>query len=401
MLKPQSTAVIITLASVVALGPLSTDMYLPSLPDLTRVFDTSVDRVQVTLSVFLFGFAFAQLVYGPLADRYGRKPVMIGGLILFFIASVGCALATTIEELILFRFLQALGACGGPVLGRTMVRDIHGPVNAAKVLSMMGSIMALAPAVAPVLGGYMAAWFSWSSTFIFLSVYAIVVTLLIAFKVPESLAAENRSSLKPLTILNNFGTLLRHRQYLGYSLCCSFMFSGLFAFLSGAPFVLIDYFNVAAENSGIFYALASFGFLTGTIIAQRTGSGIGINGVLKRGTAVAVIAGIAMLIPALLGIHFLWITTLTQIVYMIGVGMVMPQAMAGALAPFAKIAGTGSSLLGFIQSISAATVGMLVGHYHSGTPTTMAVTIAAMALFAMLSFIFLVRPTPIRPLPQP
>ncbi|WP_372599688.1 Bcr/CflA family multidrug efflux MFS transporter [Amphritea sp.] len=392
MFRPNSTAVIITLAAAVALGPLSTDMYLPSLPGLTRVFDTSVDQVQVTLSVFLYGFAFAQLIYGPMADRFGRKPIMLGGLLLFILSSIGCALSTTIEQLILFRFLQALGACGGPVLGRTMVRDIHGPVNAAKVLSMMGSIMALAPAVAPVIGGYMVALFEWTSTFIFLGVYAIAAALLIAFKVPESLAPENRSSLRPLTILNNFSTLLKHRQYLGYSLCCSFIFSGLFAFLSGAPFVLIDYFQVPAEHSGIFYAIASCGFLTGTLIAHRTGTGIGINGILRRGTTVSVLAGVAMLLPALMDIHNLWITALTQVVYMVGVGMVMPQAMAGALAPFATIAGTASSLLGFIQSISAASVGMLVGHYHSGTPTTMAVSIATMAMLSLLSFVLLVKP---------
>ncbi len=392
MFKPQSTAVIITLAAAVALGPLSTDMYLPSLPNLTTVFDTTVDRVQITLSVFLYGFAFAQLVYGPLADRFGRKPIMLAGLALFIIASVGCVQSSTIEELILFRFLQALGACGGPVLGRTMVRDIHGPVNAAKVLSMMGSIMALAPAIAPVIGGYMVVWFEWSSTFIFLCCYAVIAFLLITFKVPESLARENRSSLKPLVILNNFWTLLKHREYIGYSLCCSFIFSGLFAFLSGAPFVLIDFFNVPAQHSGIFYAVASCGFLSGTLIAQRIGSRVGINGVLKRGTTLAVISGLTMLLPALFDLHNLWLTTITQICYMVGVGMVMPQAMAGALAPFSTMAGTASSLLGFTQSLIAASVGMLVGHYHSGTPTTMALCIALMGSLSLLSFWLLVKP---------
>ncbi|MBN0987193.1 Bcr/CflA family multidrug efflux MFS transporter [Amphritea pacifica] len=392
MFRPTSTAVIVTLAAAVALGPLSTDMYLPSLPGLTRVFDTSVDRVQITLSVFLYGFAFAQLVYGPLADRFGRKPVMLGGLLLFVLSSLGCAVATTIEQLIFFRFLQALGACGGPVLGRTMVRDIHGPVNAARVLSMMGSIMALAPAIAPVIGGYMLAWFEWRAVFIFLTGYAIASMLLIAFKVPESLADKNRSSLKPLVILGNFGLLLKHREYLGYTLCCSFIFSGLFAFLSGAPFVLIDYFKVPAQHSGIFYALASGGFLSGTLIAQRIGCRTGINGVLQRGTVISVLAGLSMVLPALLDIHHLWLTAITQIVYMCGVGMVMPQAMAGALAPFAKMTGTASSLLGFSQSLIAASIGMLVGHYHSGTPTTMAVSIAAMAILSLASLWLLVKP---------
>lgn len=393
MFKPQSISVIIILAAAVALGPLATDMYLPSLPGLTTVFDTTIDRVQVTLSVYLYGFAFAQLIYGPLADRFGRKPIMLAGLTLFILGSIGCVQATTIEELIVFRFIQALGACGGQVLGRTMVRDIHGPVNAAKALSMMGSIMALAPVVAPVIGGWMIIWFEWTSTFIFLTSYAVITLLIIIIKVPESLAVEHRNSLNPLIILKNFGTLVKHPVFMGYTLSCSFIFSGLFAFLSGAPFVIIDYFGFPAEHSGIFYAIASCGFLTGTIIAQKIGARVGINGVIKRGTLFAVTAGITMLTPALFDFHNLWLTASTQVIFMIGVGMVMPQAMAGALIPFPKITGTASSLLGFTQSVIAASTGMLVGHYHSGTPTTMAITIAAMGALSMLSFIILVKPS--------
>lgn len=397
MFKPQSLSVIIILAAAVALGPLATDMYLPSLPGLTAIFDTTTDRVQVTLSVYLYGFAFAQLVYGPLADRFGRKPILLGGLALFILGSIGCVQSTTIEELIAFRFLQALGACGGQVLGRTMVRDIHGPVNAAKALSMMGSIMALAPVIAPVIGGWMIAWFDWTSTFIFLCSYGVFAFILITFKVPESLASENRSSLKPWVILKNFGTLIKHPLFMGYTLSCSFVFSGLFAFLSGAPFVIIDYFGFPAEHSGIFYAIASCGFLTGTIIAQRIGTKVGINGVIKRGTLFSVVAGLSMVLPALFDVHNLWLTAFTQVVFMIGVGMVMPQAMAGALIPFPKITGTASSLLGFTQSVIAASTGMIVGHYHSGTPTTMAVTIAAMGVLALLSFLLLVKPATTRP----
>lgn len=392
MFKPQSTAVIVTLAAVVALGPLSTDMYLPTLPDLTSVFNTSTERVQVTLSVFLYGFAVAQLIYGPLADRLGRKPMLLAGLVLFTLASYGCSQATTIEQLILFRFLQALGACGGPVLGRTMVRDIHGPVNSAKVLSMMGTIMALAPAIAPIIGGYMVIWFDWSSTFVFLTCYGIAAILLITLKIPESLSPENRSSLKPAAILNNYRTLCKNRVYLGYSLSCSCVYAGLFAFLSGSSFVLIDYFKIQPEHYGWFYALVTGGYMTGTQIAQRIGPVIGINALLQRGTLLGASAGLAMLIPALLDIHNLWLTISTQVLFMIAMGIVMPLSMAGAMAPFPAIAGTASSLLGFIQSLIAATAGLVVGHYHSGTPTTMAVTIAVMGCFSLVSFAVLVKP---------
>ena len=392
MFPAQSMAVIITLASVVALGPLSTDMYLPALPELTRVFNTDIEQVQITLSVFFYGFAVAQLFYGPLADRFGRKPVLLSGMLLFFLATLGCALATSVEELILYRFLQALGACAGPVLGRTMVRDIHGPVNAAKVLSVMGSIMALAPILAPVLGGYITVWFDWSATFYFLAAYALISALFIQFRVAESLDPDNKSSLKPIAILRNFGTLLKNRNYIGYTLSCSTVFAGLIAFMSGSSFVLIDYFGVKTEHAGMFYALASGGYLMGTQIAHRVGPRIGINRMISFGGLLATSSGLVMVIPALMDFHHLWLTTISQIAFMAAVGIVMPQAMAGALANFPQIAGTASSLLGFTQSIFAATAGLLVGHNHSGTPTTMALTIATMGLLSLLAFRVLVRP---------
>lgn len=392
MFKPQSTAVIVTLAAAVALGPLSTDMYLPTLPGLTQVFNTSIEQVQVTLSIFLFGFAVAQLIYGPLADRFGRKRILLGGLALFTAASFGCAQSATIEQLIMFRFLQALGACSGPVLGRTMVRDIHGPVHSARVLSMMGTIMALAPAIAPIIGGYMVIWFDWSSTFIFLTSYGVITLLLITFKVPETLLPENRSSLKPAVILGNYGTLLKHRVFLGYTLACSFIYAGLFSFLSGSSFILIDYFKVEEQHYGLFFAMVVLGYMVGTQIAQRVGPVIGINTMLKRGAILGAVSGITMLVPALFDLHNLWLTISTQVLFMMAVGIVMPQAMAGALAPFPTIAGTASSLLGFTQSLIAASAGLLVGHYHSGTPTTMALSIAAMGVLSLLSFVVLVRP---------
>ncbi|MCV6612930.1 MAG: Bcr/CflA family multidrug efflux MFS transporter [Amphritea sp.] len=397
MFKANSFAVILTLASVVALGPLSTDMYLPALPGLTTVFTTSIDQVQITLSVFLLGFAVTQLIYGPLADRFGRKPVLLAGLALFIAASLGCSLANTIEQLISYRFLQALGACAGPVLGRTIVRDIHGPVNAAKVLSMMGTIMALAPAIAPILGGYMVVWFSWSSIFWFLTFYGAIAWLLIAFKIPESLDSNNRSSLRIGVIISNYGTLLRHRVYMGYTLACSFIFSGLFAFLSGSSFVLIDYFSVNQEHYGLFFAMAVGGYMTGTQIAQRLGPRLGINTMLLYGAILGFSAGLTMVIPALINIHNLWLTVLTQVFFMMAVGIVMPQAMAGALAPFSAMTGTASSLLGFTQSIIAACAGLIVGHFHDGSPTTMAITIALMGMLSLLSFYFLVGPQRAKP----
>lgn len=393
MFAPASLATIIVLASVVALGPLSTDMYLPALPRLTDSLNTSIDQVQITLSIFFAGFAVAQLIYGPLGDRFGRKPILLAGLSLFTLASFGCATASTIEELILYRFLQAVGACGGPVLGRTMVRDIHGPKKSADVLSMMGTIMALAPALAPILGGYMLLILDWQSIFIFLGVYGVVTTLLIFFMVQESLEPENVSSIQPLKVLSNYGTLLKSKVYLGYTLACSFTFSGLFSFLSGSSFVLIDYFGVPEENYGFYFTVVVLGYMSGTQVGQRIGPRIGINKMLVSGTSLAALSGGLMFGASVIDMHHLYWVVGCQFFFMMAVGMVLPQAMAGAMGPFPNMAGTASALLGFIQSGVAAIVGLIVGHTHSGTPTVMATSIFVMGTLALVSYLIFISPS--------
>lgn len=386
MFVATSLATVLVLASVVALGPLSTDMYLPALPRLTEELLTTVDQVQITLSIFLAGFAVAQLIYGPLADRFGRKPVLLAGLGLFTLASFGCAAAGSIDELIVYRFLQALGACGGPVLGRTMVRDIHGPVHSARVLSMMGTIMALAPAVAPIIGGYLLLFFNWNSIFIFLGIYGALVFVIISTQVGESLAPENVSSINPGKVLGNYRTLITHPLFLGYTLCCSFTFAGLFSFLSGSTFVLIDFFAVSETHYGFYFTAVVFGYMAGTQISQRLGPRCGINPMLQAGTLLAALAGGAMLAASALNWHSLYWLIGCQVLFMVAVGMVMPQAMAGAMGPFPAMAGTASALLGFIQSTIAALIGLAVGHLHTGSPTVMAASIALMGLLSVLSY---------------
>ena len=389
-MKNSSSKLVWILATVVALGPLSTDMYLPTLPRLGEALNAPVEQVQTTLSVFFAGFAVAQLIYGPLADRFGRKPILLTGLALFTLATIGCAVAETIEQLISYRFMQALGACAGPVIGRTIVRDIYGPQQAARMLSMIGTIMALAPAIAPILGGFLALWYDWPSIFYFLTGYGVLAIMLIAIKVNESLAQADRQSINPLAIGRNFATLLCDRNYIGYTLACSFTFSGLFSFLSGSAFVLIDYFKVPQEQYGFFFAFVVIGYMSGTQIAQRFGPRLGIQAMLARASLLGLVSGLAMAVPAWLGWHqLIWLIG-CQFLFMVAVGMLMPQAMAGALAPFGHMAGTASSLLGFIQSAIAATVGLVVGHIHSGTPITMATSIAAMGILAWLSFHLLV-----------
>ena len=239
MLALTSVWTTILLAAAVALGPLAIDMYLPALPAMGEALSANTGQVQLTLSIYMVGFALAQLVCGPLADRFGRKPIMIGGFLLFAIASVVCALATNIETLILCRFLQALGGSAGPVLGRAAVRDIYSPRDAAKIMAILASIMALAPAVAPTLGGFMVVSLGWSSIFLALGGYALIMAVVVAVGIPEPMRPENRQSLRVSSLWKNYRAIASDISFLGYTLTNSLTFAGLFAFLSGSSFVLL------------------------------------------------------------------------------------------------------------------------------------------------------------------
>ena len=391
MLSPRSIQITAIIASLVALGPLSTDMYLPAFPAMMEAFSADIDEVQRTLSVFMLGFAFAQLAYGPLSDRFGRKPVLLGGIALFFLSSLGILLVDSIETLTLLRLFQAIGGSAGPVLGRAMVRDIHGPRESARLLSYIGTAMALAPAAAPILGGFMTVWFGWSSIFLFLACYGLLGLALLRFLVPETAPRDDRPSIAVRSLLANYGLLLRHPNWRWYTLCCSFVFGGLFSFLSGASFVIIEFLGHSEATFGLFFAFVVVGFMAGTLIGGRTVRTVGIERLIGIGSAVAASSGVLMALLALLQVYHAAAVVIPQTLFMVGVGIVMPQSMAGALAPFPHIAGTSSALLGFIQMSMAAGVGILVGHYHDGSPRSMAVAIAVMGLLTLLSFLMLKR----------
>lgn len=186
MTDKHSILTVIIISMLVALGPLATDIYLPALPELTKALNTTTSNAQLTLSIYFIGFAFGQLIYGPLSDRYGRKPILQIGLVIFIISSVIASLATSIESLLIARLFQSLGGCAGPVLGRAMVRDMFSPEDAGQVLSHIASVMAIAPAVAPIIGGALTIAYGWEANFIFLFIYGFVILLVMTIKLPES-----------------------------------------------------------------------------------------------------------------------------------------------------------------------------------------------------------------------
>lgn len=382
------------LTTLVALGPLSTDLYLPSLPTLATVFATDAARVQLTLSVFLAGFAVAQLAYGALSDRYGRRPVMLGGLLLYFLASLGCLFAASIEMLIAARFLQAVGACAGPVLGRAIVRDVWGPVEAVRVLAYVSGAMAIAPLLGPTLGGWLTVWFGWQSNFVLLALFSALQLIAVHAWLGESNRHPDATATQPRRMAGNFRILLADRNYLGYLLALGFSYSALFAFISGSSFVLIGRFGLSPQVFGMCFGLVVAGYLSGSMLSGRLVRRFGGDRLLLAGGVLGAFAGAAMWGLDLAGVHHLAAVLAPMFFVTLSVGLVMSNAVGQALAPYPKMAGSASSLLGFCQMGIAAVAGGLVGHGIDASATVLPMTVAVCALLVPLSFLALVRHRP-------
>jgi len=378
------------LALAVALGPLATDMYLPALPRISQDLDSPAGPVQLTLSLYLAGFALAQLICGPLSDRYGRKPVMIAGLLIFILASIGCARAESIETLLTCRFLQAIGGCAGPVLGRAAIRDIYPPRQAARMLALLASLIALAPALAPTLGSLLLVRHDWGAIFVALAIYGAVTLVLLTFAMPESLPRERRRSVPLRHLLRNYRILLTDSRFLGYTFTNAAIYGGLFAFLSGAPFVLIEVLGIPPGHFGFWAAGIVAGYIAGNLVSARLSGQVPGDRILARGLVIALAGGGSMAILATRGSAGVWAVILPQSLFMVGAGMLLPQALAGALANFPTMAGTASALFGFVQMAVAAGAGALVGHLHNDSPGVMAMVIALCALAAAICYRLLV-----------
>ncbi|MHA7817607.1 MAG: multidrug effflux MFS transporter [Pseudohaliea sp.] len=370
------------LAALAALGPLSVDMYLPAMPGMLRAFDTDIAHMHFTVSAYLWGFAFFHLVCGPLADRFGRRPVLLGGTLLFIAASLGCAQSGGVLELAAYRFVQGIGACVGPTLARTIARDVYGPTRAARALSLIAMLMALAPAVAPGLGGIMLRFVPWPSVFLFLASYAVAIFLLVGRYLPETLP--QRQSLHPIAIARNYAELVLHPFFLAVSVCGALVYAGLLAYLASSGFVFIDMLGVPLPWFGLIFLTSVIGYMAGSALSARLASHHRSGQVMLAGCATAVASSAGMLGGHLLLPGSVLALVLPMTFYALSLGLVMPHAMAIALRPFAHMAGTASSLMGFVQMGLAALVTALVGQLLADSPRPLVLGMLVVAACALL-----------------
>ncbi len=376
-----SAVLAILVVALTALGPLSTDFYLPALPAIARALHTDSAGVQLTLSVYLLGFGAGQLLVGPLSDRFGRRPVMLWGMLVFLLSSAVCVLADSLATLVAARLVQAFGACVGPVLGRAVVRDLYGPADSARMLSHVSTATALAPLLAPLLGGWLTAAWGWRATFVALALYACVLMLAVWLLLKETNRHPDADALRPARMLTNYRTLLVDPIYRSALLIGCGAFAALFAFISGSPFVFIEHFGMSPQQMGLAFGLNVTGFMIGSTLSGRLSRRLGPARLLRHGVWLGTICGVVLALLAFADLHH----AATVIAPMWGVsaaiGLILPNATALGLAGYPKMAGAAASLMGFVHMGLGAGAGMLVGHgVHSGTAALGLIVAAGMLL---------------------
>ncbi len=371
---------ILILGSIVALGPLAIDMYLPALPFLQAHFGVDSAAVQLTLAAYFVGLASGQLLYGPLSDRFGRRAPMLFGLTGFTIASIGCATSSSIEALILWRFAQAVTGCAGMVVARAIVRDWCEPQDMARVLSLLVLVMGVAPVLAPSLGAAVLQWQTWNALFLVLAGVGLLCTLLFAWGVPESLHHANRDTeISLVGTLYNYRHLLGHRRFIGYALSGGLAQSGMFAYISTSSFVFMQGFGLTPHQFSMLFGANAFGLILASQLNRVMLNRYPAQQVLLVAISAYLMLAMVMSLFAATGWGGIWGVAVPLWGCLACLGFTFPNSTSAAMAPFGDRAGSASALLGTMQFAIAGTASAIVGHFGGSAPLPMALTITTCA----------------------
>lgn len=374
--------IILILGALSAFAPLAIDFYLPGFPAMATAFATDEKHIQLTLAVYFGGLAIGQLIYGPLADRFGRRGPLLSGVTLFTLASFACAYAPSLEWLIGARFVQALGGCAGMVISRAVVSDKCDAVGSAKVYSQLMLVTGLAPILAPLAGGVMVGLWGWQSIFLALSVFSVLAAIAVAVGLPETFPADKPR--QPLSgSLRRYVSLLSDRVYLGYALTGGISIAGMFAYIAGSPFVFIKLYGVAPEHYGWLFGSNAAGFILVAQLNARLLAKRGPAFLLSSTVWVYVAAALTLLGIAALRTEALWPLLVPLFICIASLGCILPNTSACAMAGQGARAGSASALLGCIQFGVAAGAASLVGVLHDGTAMPMAMVISLCGVLAV------------------
>lgn len=358
---------LIIIATALMLQPLSTDLYLASLPGLAHYFNVPPATVQLTLSLFVLGFGGAQLVAGPLSDRFGRRPILLGGLALYTIASVLCSLAPNITLLIAARFLQALGCCAVVVVARTMVRDAYAPEFGPRVMARAATWLSMAPILGPVIGSWLQVTFGWRAAFVAHTLFSLALLILVAKRMPETNLHKRADATQLAGLMANYKTVLGHRSFWAHALPGALSYGAIFVFISGSSFVLIEILKVPTSLFGFCFAFGVSGYMLGTLVCRRLLVAIGVRRTMQVGSIIAIVTALSFLVSVFLGLAH-WAQVLAaMILTMFAYGVNFPIAQAGSVGPFPKQAGTAAGLMGALFMGVALLISIAIGATHNGT----------------------------------
>ncbi|MFF5093764.1 MULTISPECIES: multidrug effflux MFS transporter [Actinosynnema] len=372
------------------LGPLSIDAYLPAFPDMAKEFGAGESQIQLSLTTFIIGLSVGQLLIGPLSDSIGRRKPLLFGIGSYVVLSLVCALAPTATALAAFRLLQGLGVAAGFVVAMAVARDRFSGLAMAKFMSLIMLVNGLGPMLAPVLGGQVLRYASWRATFVVLAVVAVVLLVLMAVGLKETLPPEKRRPLDLGGTLRVFGGLLTDRVFVGYVLASAFALGAIFGYVSGSSFVLQGVFGLSPQEFSLVFALNSGGiFIAGVINTALTGR-IMPRGLLRIGLSTAVAAGIALVVAGLVGGGL--VTFLVPLFLVTcSIGLLMPNAATLAMARHPEAAGSSSALLGVSQFLMGGLMAPVVGAGGSSSVLPLALVMAACTALALTSFLVLTR----------
>lgn len=366
----------LALTLLLGLQPVTTDIYLPALPALTRELGASMASAQLTLSALILAFGVAQLFWGPVADRVGRRPVLLTGLVLYTAASLGSTLAGGIEALVAWRVVQGAAMAAAVVCARAMVRDLYEPHEGARVMSLGLSGLGVIAIIGPLAGG-LTAWFGgWRAALLLVTAVGALTLCFVALRLPETLPRPNPQATRLRPLLGAWRLIARHRAFVAWTALMSCSYGGLFTMLAGSSFVYIELLGLSPGAYGLCMAAGSSSYLAGTFVCRRWLVRFGMAGAVRRGAAFTLAAGVLMLVLGVLGVHHAGAILLAQCLYAFGHGIHQPCGQAGAVGPFPRAAGTASALAGFVLAGTAFLVGLWLGRVLDGSLLPYALTLA-------------------------
>lgn len=387
MANSKSFRLILILGCLAALAPFSIDMYLPGFKAIAKDLNTDAPNVSLSLATFFIGISAGQLLYGPLLDKFGRKKPLYFGLALFIISSVSCLFVTSIDQLIILRFVQAIGCCSASVAAIAMVRDLFTVEESPKVFASLMLVIAVSPMLAPTAGGYLITALGWKSVFVFLGLMALLMLLASIWGLPESYKPDPNYSLKPKPILSNFITVLKEPSFYTYALVSAITFSGLFAYVSSSPVVFMDLYEVSETEYGWIFALLSVFFIGFSQVNSFILKWFSSKKIVFWALLAQSIFSIMFLLAAMYNLLNLYSTIAFIALFLGCLGFINPNASALSLAPFTKNAGSASALMGALQmglgALASAAISMFASDVVWPMPAVMT-TAALIALFCLL-----------------